>query len=156
MIARAIGRQGRPVLRSLAACRAGVAALELALILPVAVLVFAGCADYGLMVRNANALQTAARAGAAYAAEYSSDVAGITQAAGSAAALDATTLAVAATNFCGCSDGGAAACSAACPDGGPTRSYVSVSVTQPYTPVTPFAGLVLPPALTAQVTLRTK
>ena len=142
--------------RGLTLSQAGNAAVELALILPVAAVVLSGVADYGVMVRTSNALQTAARAGAAYAAQYPSDAAGITQAAGSAAALDPATLTIAATQFCGCSNGSTVACGAPCADGGPTNVHVSVSVAQPYRPLTPFGGFVLPTTLTAQATLRTQ
>jgi Flp pilus assembly protein TadG len=156
MIARTVRRGGARTLRRIARSRAGAAAVELALILPVAIVVFAGCADYGLMVRTANALQVAARAGATYAAVYPSDAAGIAQAAQSAASLDPTTLTVTPAQFCGCASGAATGCGTSCADGGPTRTYVSVSVSQPYTPVTPFAGFMLPSMLSAQATLRTK
>lgn len=143
-------------MRRLAGDRRGNAAVELALVLPIVAALLSGIVDVGMMVRAANALQTAARAGAAYAAKYPTDSAGIAQAATGAAALDPSTLSVTATQSCECSNGGAVACGSACPAGGAMSVHVSVAVAQPYHPLTPFADAVLPSTLTAQTTMRTQ
>jgi Flp pilus assembly protein TadG len=142
-------------IRRLPGDRRGNAAVELALVLPIVVALLSGVIDFGMMVRATNALQTMARAGAAYAAKYPADSAGIAQAATGAAALDPTTLSVTATQFCECS-GAAVACGSACPAGGAMSVHVSVAVAQPYHPLTPFADAVLPSTLTAQATMRTQ
>jgi Flp pilus assembly protein TadG len=143
-------------IRRLAGDRRGNTAVELALVLPIVVALLSGVIDFGMMVRATNAMETAARAGAAYAAKYPADSAGIAQAATGAAALDPSTLSVTAAQFCECSNSGILACGTSCPNGGTTSVHVSVTVAQPYHPLTPFAEAVLPSTLTAQATMRTQ
>jgi Flp pilus assembly protein TadG len=142
-------------LRRLTGDRRGNAAVEFALGLPIVAALLSGIVDFGMMVRATNALQTAARAGAAYAAKYPDDGAGIARVATASAQLDPATLSVTATQSCEC-DGGAAPCGTACPGGEILNVHVSVRVAQPYRPLTPFAGAVLPSTLTARAALRTQ
>lgn len=137
----------------------GSTLLELALILPVALLVACGIFNYAFWIRRAMLLQEAAAAGAAYGALPGNvhDSAGMVQIAnysvtGSASGNSAIT--VSATDFYTCSPGGSqVTVSTSCSVGAP---YHYVQVTTSMTPNATVHNALLPTslALTGQATFR--
>ena len=130
----------------------GAAAVELAVTLPVAALIFVGAVDYGAAVTMRTKLNNATRAGAQYATFHPTDTCGIvaavtgatndssmaitlsnnTNTVTSANCSSATT-----PNYCTCADSGATTvdCSTGtCASPAVKSFYVSISVTQTYTP----------------------
>src|SRR5262249_12301668 len=82
-------------------------------------------------LNESSSLSNAARAGAQYAMRFPSDSGGISDAVKKAVTYDGSTLTVNSTVHCECSDGTTVACTATCSGQAP-RTYVSVSVSMPY------------------------
>ncbi|WP_170984976.1 TadE/TadG family type IV pilus assembly protein [Roseomonas sp. AR75] len=127
--------------------RAGTASIELALLVPVLAAVLVGMFDWGMAIDQRLRLQSAARAGAQQALRTPGDrtaiAAAVLAAAPDFAALSVTPSPV----WCECAKA-ATSCSTDC-DGGLSR-YVRVTVSHPFSPLTP-AG---PTSVSANVTLR--
>jgi Flp pilus assembly protein TadG len=132
----------------------GAAAVEFALLLPVLLFACMGLIDLGMAVFEKMELTSAARSGAQVATIDSSDSAAIT-----AAVEDATNLSpsVATSVFCQCSDGSSVACDEACDVDLVKSTYVTVTATTTFTPVTPriIPGFPDTIDLSGEVTLRT-
>lgn len=122
-------------------CRKGATAVEFAVAAPILLAALVVLADFGLAVNEKMRLESAAQAGALYGYKDSGDLAAVAQAVRDGAGLDAAKVAVSATKTCGCADGTAVACDAACGDGSARRSYVNVTVTETWTPMLKVAGI---------------
>lgn len=137
-------------------CRAGVGAVEFALMLPILVLLLAAVADFSLAANQKMRLTSAARAGAQAAYKASGETAGVAPAVQQAAGLDAAGLTIASQKTCGCLNGAAAACDGSCADGNGVRTYVSVTVSESWSPVIVSAVMAAPVTLRGTATLRVK
>jgi len=115
----------------------GLASLELALILPFAVMVAVGLIDYGVGIHRNMQLANAARAGTQYAVirkPIQGDTTEIVNAVNQAAPpVDTANRSVSARLFCECPDGNEVSCSTTCPDGGYRSAFVEVTVSEDYT-----------------------
>lgn len=106
----------------------GTALVEFALVAPLLLLVLAGVLDYGMALRTASSVASAARAGAQYGSMSpgnAADTAGIRNAALNAAP-GVSGLNISSARSCQCSGGGAVDCTASCSTG---RMLVYVQVT---------------------------
>jgi Flp pilus assembly protein TadG len=123
---------GRAAIRS----ESGQAFVELALVLPIFLLLLVGAAELGRIAYASIEVSNAARAGAAYGAQShitASDPVGI-QLAATQDAPDITSISATATQSCSCSDGTAITCAnAATSCISPARiiEYVQVNTTAP-------------------------
>ena len=135
----------------------GSAAVELALIIPVLVLIMVGLLDMGRVFYGAITVVSAARAGVSYGSLNTfnaTDTAGMLAAA-QADAQDMTGLAFAAGHDCECPSNSptAVACSVtACVDGSTPLMYVWTEVRGTFSPTLPYPGL--PPSITLTRTAR--
>ena len=111
--------------RSSRARRSGNAAVEFALIAPVAMLMLVGVTDYGMAVYDRMQLSSAVRAGIQYAMHHSANPATIEQVVMSALTIDHAAVTVTAAQVCECPGGAAAECDEACPDG-PRRTFIRI------------------------------
>lgn len=125
--------------RKLHACRAGNASVELALSVPIMVLVAFGAYDYGGAYIEGIRLTGAARAGAQQALSDPTDwdntavaqQAALEEYVGHAltqSEIQALSVAAAASTFCGCSDGLTLSCSDSCPGGGSPGRFMRVTL----------------------------
>lgn len=137
-------------------CRAGVGAVEFALMLPILVLLMVAVADFGLAVNEKMRLTTAARAGAQAAYKASGDTAGVVVAVQQASGLDAAAITIASQKSCGCMSGAAVACDGTCADGNGVRTYVAVSVSESWAPVIVSSVMDAPITMTGTAILRVK
>ena len=130
----------------------GSTLIELALLLPVFVLVFAGIANYAFWIEEKIQLQEAAAAGAAYATipGNATDTAGMIAAARAASPQFNTTMTVTAVNTYSCSPGGTAVTSSATCSGLSAGPLLFAQVTTSATeyPVLKYLGM--PTSLTMQ------
>ena len=121
----------------------GQALVELALLLPVLVLLLVGAAEFGRLAYAAIEVTNAAHAGVQYGAQNhatASDNAGM-----QAAAIDdgpnVTSLSATASHFCACSNGGASTCLPADCSGSRILEYVQVKTAATVDPVFFYPGL---------------
>jgi Flp pilus assembly protein TadG len=143
-----------PLLTRLLRCRKGVSAVEFALSLPFMMVALIGLAEFGLGVNEKMRLLNAARAGVQYAYSNSTDTAGIASAASQGASLDQGNITVAVVPSWGCADGGSVPQDGTCGDGSQKRGYVTVTITETWTPTFQFPGFPASLPLTATATLR--
>ncbi|SFS18283.1 Flp pilus assembly protein TadG [Granulicella pectinivorans] len=129
-------------LRSLYAKQQGSTVLEIALVLPVLLLLLVGAVDFGRAYYLALEVSSAAQAGAGYGAQNATDTAGMVSAAKRDAA-DITVLAPVATYGCECSDGTSqvAGCGSAPSCAYNVVNYVQVNTSAVYTPILPYPGI---------------
>ena len=135
------------VLRALRKSDAGVAAVELAMALPLLVLVAIGVADFGRLYFTSIAVANATRAGAYYGAQNtvtSGNFTAIEQATRNDAA-DLGTIGVTSSRFCKCPDGTSPACTGSCASYGGPEVFVSVTATKSYSFLIAYPGL--PPSV---------
>ena len=144
----------------------GVATIELALILPIVTVLLMGLLDIGIFVHREMDLRNAARMGAQYAFQDSSALSTMESTAVNAVGplpSGASTPVASATAFCECptstSDYSATAVvactTATCPvTGTKPATYITVTLTQSYTPLFGSWGLVHARTMTATATLR--
>lgn len=118
----------------------GAAAVEFAFAVPFVLALLSGAIDLGLALNQSSSLSNAARAGAQYGMRFPSDSEGITQAVIKAANYDPATLTVSSQLTCECAEKQVVACTGTCGNSAP-RSYVTVSVSMPYTSPLPTAML---------------
>jgi len=137
----------------LAVRRDGNVLIEYALIAPILLLILAALFDFGMAVYDSMSLKEAARSGAQYARKYPSNVAGITQVVANATGIDPQNLTVTTNLSCQCQDGSAAVCGTTCA-AGPTETYVTVAVQEPYATLLPYPASVAPLTLQGAATLR--
>ena len=131
-------------------CTRGATVIEFALLLPVLLLMVVGAIDFGTFIHQKMQLQSAARAGAQFAAQSDatiSDTAGIALAVAGASELDFTGVTTTTTQFCSCSDGiesapdGTGICTGTCAGGELPGLYVRVNVAGQFTPLFPIRGI---------------
>lgn len=136
-------------MRNLLAClrsRAGIAAVEFAIIAPVLITLVGAAVDLGTGIERAIRLENAARAGAQYATRTPSDTAGA-RAAALATLSDWSNVAVTAGPMvCTCPTSGASggpvvACGTAICATGMAR-YITVTASRPFTPIFPTSTLI--------------
>lgn len=127
--------------------RRGTAALELAVLAPIAAALLVGSVEWGMALEQRIRLQTAVRAGAQVAMRTPAATADIVRAV-EQAAPDFPSLAVSSTGiWCECARV-ATTCTATC--GAPMERFLRVEASHPYNRLTP-AG---PTRISANVTLR--
>ena len=140
--------------------RAGVAMLELALVLPLLMLMLLGAIDFARVYYESIAVASAARAGAQYGAQKvttSGDFAGMQQ-----AALNdltgVTGVTVTASRYCQCPNGSTVNCTTGTCAGTQInpRIYVTVTVTKTFTTLFPYPGIPNPVVLTRVATVRAR
>jgi len=155
--------------RSAERCR-GVSVTELALVLPLSLVLFIGILDFGRVYYSAIAVSHAARAGVQYGAQdniKSGDFAGMRQAASDALG-DVSNFTVTACRYCRCADGtGTCTSCNASADGCSTGSgclgtcssaapqvFVQVTVDKVFTTLFPYPGLPSTADLNRRATMR--
>jgi Flp pilus assembly protein TadG len=146
-------------LRALGRCRRGASAAEFGIIAPVMVLLVAGLADIGAAMQQAIRLENAARAGAQFAMSFPSNQAGIAAAAAAAlGSAGAGATVVASAPFCACPGGGDAtvACEGTPCAGAPSGTYVTVTVTRPFSAIVGIGSFVLPATLRGDAVTRVR
>jgi uncharacterized membrane protein len=124
--------------------RRGSAAVEAALILPVLLLMMTALYDLGFTAFEAMQVQSAADAGAQYAAGNDWDPAAISSAVTSATGASGITATPAPSRFCACPTGGTLvniSCSATCINGDPPGVYALVSAQKTHSTVLPYPTL---------------
>lgn len=144
-------------LESLRSSVAGGAAVELAIVLPVLLLLAIGVADIGRVFFTGITVVNAARAGAQYGAQStatSADTVGMNLVATQDAA-DAGAITVSSRSFCRCDAGEIADCSTGdCGVYGLYRLYVEVTATRAVPLVFTYPGFANPVTLTRAATFR--
>ena len=134
-------------LRALRKSDAGVAAVELAMSLPLLVLIAIGVADFGRMYFTTIAVANSTRAGAHYGAQStvkSGNFTAIDQATRNDAA-DLGAISVTSSRFCRCPDGSAPACTGTCASYGGPEVFVSVTASKTHSFLIDYPGL--PPSV---------
>jgi Flp pilus assembly protein TadG len=137
--------------------RAGTAAIEFGLSIPLLVMVLMGVTELGYSMYEAMQVNDSVEAGAQYAARNGFDASGIAAAVVNATGTQGITATPAPVQFCGCpSVTGIAetACSATCSGGSPSGQYVRISAKLTHQTILPYPALGLPSTLTAQSVLR--
>ena len=114
----------------------GQAIVEMAIVLPLLLLLLVGVVDFGRIYYTTQTVAQAARAGAQYGAQdnaYSTDIAGMKQAALDAAG-DVPGVTANARQYCQCASGASVACTdtTTCPEGAP-QVYVEVTADKVFT-----------------------
>ena len=138
---------------------AGTSLIEMAVVLPLLVLMVLGVADFGRMLYHAITLSHAARAGAAYGAQgngFAGSVAGIQQAA-EAEAQNISPIVVTSERLCECTGGASVSCTtSSCGGYGAPRAFVEVTATQTFTTLVAYPGIpdTVPLSRTAKVRLQ--
>lgn len=118
-------------LRRLRADAAGSLSVEFALVLPVLMTLSLGALELGRLYMEQIRMAGAARAGLQYGLQdygAAADIEAIRRAARAGVGDAGTRYTVDARRFCSCPDSGEVTCSASCPGGSETRTYVEVSV----------------------------
>jgi len=150
---RSVTRKSRGLLRSVT----GGAAVELAVILPVLVLLGIGVSDLGRLFFTGITVANAARAGASYGAQ-STATSGDTVAINLVATQDAVnagTVTVSSRSFCRCDAGEVADCTVGdCGAYGEYRFYVEVTVTKAVNLIFQYPGFPSPVTLSRTATFR--
>jgi uncharacterized membrane protein len=137
--------------------RAGLAAVEAALILPVLLLLATGLFDLGFAAYEAMQVQSAADAGAHYASKNTWDTTAITTAVTSATGGSGITANPAPAQFCACPAGGTlttVSCASTCANGDPPSLYGRVSAQKLHSSALSFPGLPTPLTLKADAVVR--
>jgi len=144
----------KPSARSARNPRGGSAFLELAVMLPVLVLLMLGATDFGRVFFDAMALAGAARAGAGYGARpgKTADYAGMRQAALNDA-IDVQGVTATAERYCQCSSGTTVVCSSNCV-GENKRIFVRVTVQKTFKPLASYPGIPSPVNLVGRALFR--
>ena len=122
--------------------RRGVATLEMAVMIPLMVLLLLGAIDFGRIFYAGVTVASAARSGASYGSlsgDLSQDTTGIKLLA-EEDSQDLGQVSVTVERFCECADGSLVDCSSACVDGLP-RVYVKVTAEKTFQALIPFPGI---------------
>jgi Flp pilus assembly protein TadG len=144
-------RQGKGSRRA----RAGMAALEFGLAVPLLVILLTAIAEIGFSMYQAMQVVYAADAGLAYAAKNGWDSSGITTAAQNATGLSG--MSATPTQYCGCPTATGitpATCSSTCASGNTAGQYVKISVSFTRMSLIGATGFGLPSTFSAQSILR--
>ena len=134
----------------------GAALVEMAVAMPLLLLMVLGVGDFGRVLYTAITLSHAARAGAAYGAQsngYTGDTAGIQQAA-EEEAQNIAPITVTSQRICECTGGTPVSCTtASCGSYGVPRAFVEVTTTRTFQTLVPFPGIpdTVPLSRTAKV-----
>jgi Flp pilus assembly protein TadG len=138
--------------------RRGVAAVELAITLPVLAAMIVPIADLGLGLHAKIEVMDAVEAGAQYAVLHGFDEpSAVESAVTNATSLTSISVTPAPTESCGCASGttiSAVACGNTCPNGHPAGTYVTVNAQATYSPILHYPVLGSSVTLTAQQTVR--
>lgn len=137
----------------------GNVAVEFAFVLPVLAFGLIATVDLGIGMAQKLDVQSAAQAGAIYAASNSFDAAAIQSAITGATSLSTIAATPAPTQSCGCPTGTAIqarSCSGTCPDGTTPGIYVTVGAAATYRPLLPYPVLGSTVTLASQIMVRTQ
>ena len=139
--------------------RRGNAIVELALVMPIITGAVIFIADTGAATYRNMTLKSAVYAGIDYAVRFG-DAGGVGAAIAAAARRDLNSLSVTMTPFCGCATT-TVTCGGTCPGGTPQQEYMTVAVSEPYSPMFAINPLIQQEqgqitTLRAQATFRTK
>ena len=104
--------------------RRGVATAEMALLLPLMVMLLLGVIDFGRIFYEAMAVVSAARASVSYGENLSQD----------------TEISVTVERFCECADGSLVSCSSVCASG-PSLVYVKATAEKTFRTLIPYPGI---------------
>ncbi len=143
--------------RHLRTAQTGVAAIEFAILAPLLVLLLIGVVEVGIASYEALQVQSAAEAGALYAAKNGWNLIGIEAAVLSATGASGVTATPAPQTFCGCPQANGisiTSCSATCPGGDFPGQYVEVDAALTHQPILQFPGLPSPLVLKGKSVLR--
>lgn len=135
----------------------GAAAIEMALALPLLMLVVTGLFDIGLAAYDRLQVDAAAAAGARYAADSGWAPGQIAAAVTSATGIAGIAATPAPSQFCACPTTGSLAavnCAVNCPDNGTPSLYGLVSAQLQYSPIVPYPGLPGAMTLTGRAVVR--
>lgn len=115
----------------------GAAAVELALFLPIALMLFAGLFQYGSGIYASMRLESAARAGAQYAMIDATDATKIQNAVLGALGGDTSGVLVTAQTYCQCPGSGTQTdcTTGSCSGGAAPNQYVSIAASRPFPPI---------------------
>ena len=135
----------------------GSAMVELALTLPLLLLLLFGAGDFGRIFHDGIGLANAAYAGAVYGVQSMgtvNDTAGITQAAkNDAPELKGMTVTV--KKYCSCADGTTVKCvTGTCTDGSKIRTYLKVTTQETFKAIVSNPGIPTPVVLSKAVIMR--
>ena len=156
---------------------AGVVAIELALLLPILMLLLMGGVEFGRAIHHKMQLASAVRAGAAYATlstfDGSTELDSVAEETGrlctfsplpniqdtmcQATNLTSSAVTVTPTRFCECDVSGTVTTSANCTStctGGTLREYVTVTASEDFTTLITYPGIGSPIPLTESLTVR--
>jgi Flp pilus assembly protein TadG len=125
----------------------GVAAIEFALLAPLLLLMLVALVEIGLTCYQAMQVQSAAEAGALYAAKYGWDAAGIQAAVVNATAATGLTATPAPLTYCGCPQATGittASCGSTCTGGSAPGQYVEVHASVTHLMILPYPGIPSP------------
>jgi Flp pilus assembly protein TadG len=133
----------------------GSALVELALILPLLLLLIAGTVDFGWFIYSSIEVSDAAQAGALYGTLNPTDVVGISNAA-KADSAHLSSLSTTVSYGCECSDGSSAVPSCTAPPNCSYNyvNYVDVTASAPFTSIIPLPGLPLNGNLASEARMR--
>ncbi len=147
-------------LTELPAARAGTAAVEFAIVLPVLLLLLGGLVDYGLLIWSKARLAASVAQGAQYAfvTGYKVTQAAITSVVQGSSGLTGVAVTINGP-ACYCLSGAPATltpqvCTTACADGASQNSYVLLSASYTYTPLLPQFAMLLNMQVSEAVTVR--
>jgi Flp pilus assembly protein TadG len=134
----------------------GSMAAEFALVAPIIILIAAGIADFGMLTTNSTALKATTRIGAEYARLHPADTEGIQNSMQSSMTFaPALSFPTSFAETCECNDTTSIACTESCAAAGrpgPNRVFITISASQPFTPLVPWPGI--PGILTAATQIR--
>jgi Flp pilus assembly protein TadG len=139
--------------------QSGSAAVEAAIILPLLLLLTTALFDLGFAAYEKMQVQSAADAGAQYAAANSWDATRISTAVTGATGASGITASPAPSQFCACPTGGTLAnisCANKCANGNAPSIYALVSAQKAHTTVLPYPILSQPLTLSGQAITRIK
>jgi len=137
----------------------GQAMVELALLMPIFVLLIVGAAEFGHLAYAAIEVANAARAGGAYGAQNhitASDNTNI-QLAATDDGANVTSLTATSSHFCSCSTGGSVSCTnalASCPSPARIIEYVQVNTAASVSPIFNYPGISKTFTVTGQAIMR--
>lgn len=144
------------LLRSLFCAVDGAAAIEMAFILPIAILLFIATVDYGVAIYRQMEVRQAAQVGAEYAVLHGFNANAISQAVTGATVFGVSASPAPAT-YCGCATSAGvttATCGTTCSDGTSAGTYAKVSSQGQYSTVLPYPYVQRSFTLTGQATVR--
>lgn len=135
----------------------GSSAIEFSIVAPLFIAATVCAVDIGMVSYRKLQVQSAAQAGAQYAARNGYNADNISNAITNATSYSGISASPAPTQFCGCASASgisAAACGSQCPDATPAGTYVTASAQSTYTTFLPYPMIQNSYALNAQSTVR--